>query len=106
MIDTSGPLVVAGEAVAITASALAGVIAPSVVATVGADDFSVVGTGVVVVVCAGDAGAWHKTSCENMQHMATRAVTEIFPCNQKRLEIDIKASMNGILSSDSPRHRH
>jgi hypothetical protein len=100
-------LVVAGEAVAITASALAGVIAPSVVATVGADDFSVVGTGVVVVVvvCAGDAGAWYKTSCENMQHMATRAVTEIFPCNQKRREIDIKAIMNGILSSDSPRHR-
>jgi hypothetical protein len=86
---------------------LAGVIAPSVVAAGGADDFSVVATtGVVVVVCAGDAGAWHKTSCENMPHMATRAVTEIFPRNQERREIDIKASMNGILSSDSLRHRN
>lgn len=61
MIDTSGPLVVAGEAVALTASALAGVIAPSVEATVGAADFFAAAAGVDVgeeaVVCAGDAGA-------------------------------------------------
>ena len=108
MIDTSGPLVVAGEAVAITASALAGVISSSVVVAVGADDFSVVGVkaGDEVVVCAGSAGAWHKTSCDMMQHMATGAVSEIFPRNQERPEIEIKANMNGILSSDLPRHRH
>ena len=98
----------AGVAVAITASALVGVIAPSEEATVGADDFSVVGVkaGDEAVVCAGDEGAWHKTSCENMQHMTTRGAAEIFPYNQERREIDIKASMNGILSSDSPRHRN
>jgi len=108
VIDTSGPWIVAGEAVAITASALVGVVATTVEALVGADDFSVVGVkaGDEAVVCAGDEGAWHKTSWENMQHMATRGATENFTRNQERREIDIKASMNGILSSDSPRHRN
>jgi hypothetical protein len=101
---------VAGEAVAIAASALVGVITPSVEATVGAADFFAAAAGVDIgdeaVVCAGDEGAWHKTSCDMMQHMATRGATENFTRNQERREIDIKASMNGILSSDSPRHRN
>jgi hypothetical protein len=75
VIDTSGPWIVAGGVVAITASALVGVVATTVEALVGADEFSIADAGGVVgdeaVFCAGSEGAWHKISCENMQHMAT-----------------------------------